>query len=144
MLAFTFTALAVIHFYWACGGQWGLHAVIPTNLSGTKMLNPGTLITLGVGLSLLLVAGLYGAVSKEFKWGVLTRIKAISYGIVPLVFLLRAVGDFKYVGFFKVVNTTEFAFWDSVFFTPLCVLISLLGFLLLRLSAAGFSSKNIL
>jgi catechol 2,3-dioxygenase-like lactoylglutathione lyase family enzyme len=41
------------------------------------------------------------------------------------VFLLRAVGDFRLVGFFKRVRGTPFARWDTRLFSPLCVALGL-------------------
>jgi hypothetical protein len=41
-----------------------------------------------------------------------------------LVFLVRAVGEFKLVGFFKRVRGTSFARWDTWLFSPLCLGIS--------------------
>jgi hypothetical protein len=50
--------------------------------------------------------------------------------IIAIGFLLRAVGDFKYVGFFKKIKVTQFATYDTKYFSPLCVVISILGFIL--------------
>ena len=40
-------------------------------------------------------------------------------------FAARAVGDFRFVGLFKRVRGTRFACWDSLLFTPLCLVIAL-------------------
>lgn len=40
---------------------------------------------------------------------------------VALVFTARAVGDFRYLGFFKQVRNTRFAYWDTRLFAPLCL-----------------------
>jgi len=42
-----------------------------------------------------------------------------------LVLLARAVGDFKYVGFFKTVRASRFAVLDTWFYSPLCALLAL-------------------
>jgi hypothetical protein len=55
----------------------------------------------------------------------------IGLWIIPIIFSLRAIGDFKYIGFFKQVKATEFARLDTVFYSPLCVMIALIGFILL-------------
>ncbi|MDY7394845.1 DUF3995 domain-containing protein [Aureibaculum sp. 2210JD6-5] len=56
----------------------------------------------------------------------------LTYGtwIIPAIFLLRAIGDFKYIGFFKRVKSTDFAKLDTKFFSPLCLTISTLGILI--------------
>lgn len=38
------------------------------------------------------------------------------------VLVLRAVGEFKYVGFFKRVKGSKFATYDSWLFSPFCLL----------------------
>jgi hypothetical protein len=43
------------------------------------------------------------------------------------VFLLRAIGDFRYVGFFKRVHKTAFARNDSLIYSPLCLLLAALA-----------------
>src|SRR6266403_2083334 len=50
-----------------------------------------------------------------------------------LVFALRAVGNLRTFGFFKIVKGTPFADWDTWFYSPLCVLIALLVVGLARL-----------
>ena len=40
------------------------------------------------------------------------------------IFVLRALGDFQYVGFSKRIRGTQFAHWDDRIFSPLCLLIA--------------------
>ena len=37
----------------------------------------------------------------------------------------RAIGDFKYVGFFKRVRGSKFARMDTLVYSPLCLLLAL-------------------
>ena len=55
-----------------------------------------------------------------------------EYGriIIPGLFVLRSIGDFKYAGLFKKIKNTEFAKMDTKFFTPLCLLITALGIII--------------
>jgi hypothetical protein len=46
--------------------------------------------------------------------------------LIAGVFMLRAIGEFKYVGFFKKVRKTAFGLNDTKFYSPLCLLIGLL------------------
>ncbi|MGR6127766.1 DUF3995 domain-containing protein [Paenibacillus sp. SER-28] len=48
-----------------------------------------------------------------------------SYGVglLSCVFILRSIGDFKWVGFFKRKKGTVFAKWDTVLYSPLCFLL---------------------
>ena len=132
LLTLVFLILAIIHLSWAIGSTWGLESALPTNPNTQeKIINPGTAMTLIVALGLLGCAFIY-FINPEpgnpknwiFDWG---RI------IVPALFLLRAIGDFKYVGLTKKVIGTRFAIMDSKFYTPLCLLITATGILIILL-----------
>jgi len=41
---------------------------------------------------------------------------------VGVVLVLRAIGDFKYVGFFKRVRRSDFAKFDNWIYSPFCFL----------------------
>ncbi|MFT6338612.1 MAG: hypothetical protein ACI86M_000618 [Saprospiraceae bacterium] len=130
VLAITFCLLSLIHFNWAIGGIWGFDNALPTNEDGERILNPRKIDSFIVGLGLLgfsvfylYVAGIIclpisELISKYLKW------------IVPSIFILRAIGDFRYVGLFKKVKNTNFGRFDTAFFTPLCFLIGFLGYLI--------------
>lgn len=45
---------------------------------------------------------------------------ALSFGL-----LARAIGEFKYLGFFKRVHGSRFARLDSLVYSPLCLLLAL-------------------
>jgi len=51
---------------------------------------------------------------------------------MAVVFAARAVGDFKYVGFFKSIKGTTFALWDTRVYSPLNVVVAALAGLSLR------------
>jgi hypothetical protein len=126
--------LSLLHFYWAFGGQMWFDSVLPTNSGGTKMLNPSMLTTLTVAFGLLFLAFITVANigfldnyinRKYFRYGVL---------IIAVIFILRAVGEFKFVGFFKTITGTQFAANDTWIFSPLCLLIAFLSFLIFILN----------
>jgi len=50
------------------------------------------------------------------------------------VFLARAIGDFRFVGFFKRVHGSRFAHWDTALYSPLCLVI---GLAIVALNVAG-------
>lgn len=128
LLTLIFMVLAIIHFYWAFGGRWGFEAALPTNLTGKKVLNPRSIHSLlvGVGLSVFVCFYLLLVIFPEIVIHV-WRINSVAW-VIPSIFLLRAVGDFKYVGFFKKIKTTQFAKMDNQLYSPLCTLIAFLGF----------------
>jgi len=60
----------------------------------------------------------------------------LNYGVSVItgIFLLRAIGEFRYVGFFKKIKTTPFGQRDTKYYSPLCLLIGIMGILLELLS----------
>ncbi len=46
-------------------------------------------------------------------------------GVIGALFVLRAIGEFRLVGFFKRVRGTAFARWDTALFSPLSLAIGL-------------------
>ena len=95
------TVLIIIHFYWAVGGTWRFANALPTNEVGERVLNPRKIDSaiIGTGLGLFLFYFLiYGQIIKValHDW-------LMEYGVLTIsgIFLLRAIGDFKYVGFFS-------------------------------------------
>jgi len=125
LTACVFAALALLHVYWAAGGGWGHAAAVPTGgAGGARLFNPSRASTLAVAaglfLAALVVLGRLGVRAAPlpgwvFVWG---------GWVIALVFLARAVGEFRYVGLFKRVRGTDFANWDTWLYTPLCLFIA--------------------
>ena len=129
-LALIFIALSFIHFYWVLGGHWAFNNAIPTNENGQKVLAPSNIDTIIVGGILLLFALIYlsqiAFINLKFPdW----LIKYATF-FIPVVFILRAIGDFKYVGFLKSVVNTEFSYMDTFFYSPLCLVIGFSGLII--------------
>lgn len=129
ILSTTFLILAIIHFNWIFGGTFGLEASLPTNLEGKRILNPKPIGAAIVGLGLSFFCLFYliksGLVNNPFP----NSIFSLAEWIIPIIFLLRAVGEFKYVGFFKKVKQTTFGKYDTKLFSPLCLIIAIMGFI---------------
>ncbi len=119
-----FVAIASIHFYWAFGGQWGIDSALPKSVDGERMLSPGPLATIIVGLGLLLFGALFLIKLNILDLAIPEVVS--NYGLWGIggIFALRALGDFRYVGFFKKIKNTSFAKKDSMFFIPLCLFFS--------------------
>ncbi len=126
--------ISLIHVYWAAGGRWGLAESLPER-NGAKAFQPGRFATLVVALIFGCMAFFY-----LYKIGWLTPLNTIvpdwltRYGLWLLagIFLLRAIGDFRYVGFFKRVRGSRFSQLDTKFYSPLCLLVSVNSFLLIN------------
>lgn len=131
LILFTiFTSLACIHFYWFFGGEFGLEKVVPTRGSHTRVLSIPKFATLIVALVLLIFGFAYLVKTGLIYVQVLNSVTKYGYWIIPSIFILRAIGDFKYVGFFKKIKNTEFARADSKWFAPLCLIIGIFGILI--------------
>ncbi len=129
-LFLVFTILGFIHFNWVFGGKWGFEKTLPTKETGERVLNPKKYDSAIVGLALTSFGLFYllktGLIDIQMpNW-------LVTYGgwIIPGIFILRAIGEFKYLGFFKKIKNTEFGKLDSKLFSPLCMVIGIVGILL--------------
>ena len=134
LLALIFAILGFFHLYWAAGGRFGGGAVIPTS-GGERLFNPspfGTIIIAGALFAAMLVV-----LGRLKIWGAFVPGWIFYSGtwVIALLFLLRSFGDFRYVGFFKSVTDTNFARLDTVLYSPLCLLIAVIAFLISRYEA---------
>ena len=113
-------ALSGLHVYWALGGRWGGAAAVPTRPGGPPTFAPSEAGTLAVAAALAVAAYLIlvrGGLARPVGPGWLYAAGAWGLG---LVFVARAVGDFRYVGLFKRVRGTPFAVRDDWLYVPLC------------------------
>ena len=121
-----FLSLALLHLYWVLGGQIGLTAVIPV-ANNRPLFKPTPLITSGVIIALFTAALLVFSNLYRFLPAWLTLGGTLG---LALIFLLRALGEFHYVGFFKRIKDTAFARNDTLIYSPLCLFLSLSCFLI--------------
>ena len=126
-LSSIFFVLSLLHVYWALGGKWGFHKVIPIDANGETIFNPKKQHSLVVGLCLLVFALHYLLQSDLLSFNGFDRAPLFVGWIIPILFILRAIGDFNYIGFFKKVKNTGFAKLDTRFYTPLCFIIGVMG-----------------
>ncbi len=127
LLFIVFLFLSGIHIYWGFGGRWGRDTAVPSNEKNEIVLKPKAIDCFIVGLALL-GFGLFVLVKVELL-NMLLPLWMTDYllWIISLIFVLRATGDFKYVGFFKKIKNTDFGVLDTKYFSPLCLLIGILG-----------------
>lgn len=128
-----FLFLSSLHFYWALGGKWGSGTVLPTksDANNQKALNPGIVPTLIVAFGLL-AFGLFPLIITDMIPFELPHwLEKSGLWILAGIFGLRAIGDFRYVGFFKKHKNTKFGRNDTKYYSPLCLLICLTAFALI-------------
>ena len=119
--------LSGLHVYWSFGGLWGSAAVVPTKAnSNAQLFEPSPFATLVVALALLTAALVVLLRAEIFPLPLPSWTAQIGAWVIAAVFLLRATGDFRYVGFFKKVRNTAFARMDSRLYSPLCLALALL------------------
>lgn len=134
LLAVIFGVISLFHLYWAAGGTLGKSVAVPTvaasGRGSRRAFEPSAAGTILVACAFLLaiavVLGQLGFLGdtvphRIFRW---------ATWAMALVFFLRAIGEFRLVGFFKKVNDTPFAYWDTWLFSPLCLLIAIIAFTL--------------
>lgn len=97
-----------MHFYWAAFGTGEGSAAIP-EVDGVPAFKPSKAGTAAVGLVLLGTAAI-----------VLLHVELLLAGAAA-VLVLRAIGDFRLVGFFKRVKGSRFARLDTRLYSPLCL-----------------------
>lgn len=121
-----FLFLSALHVYWAVGGRCGSQAVFPTKDDRTAPTMPGAIPTLMVAVGLLFVA-LFMLVQAGLLNFVLPGwLNTYGLWILALLFIVRAIGEFRYVGFFKKIRNTKFGQYDTKYYSPLCLSIGVL------------------
>lgn len=125
-----FFILSMIHFSWALGSSWGFEDAIPKNEEGEPMLNPKKIDSIIVGMGLLIFGCFYLIKAEIIEFTLPDLIISIAGWVIPGIFMVRAIGDFRYVGFTKKVKSTAFAQKDSKYYAPLCLVIAGIGFAL--------------
>ncbi|NOT76332.1 MAG: DUF3995 domain-containing protein [Cyclobacteriaceae bacterium] len=132
-----FLFLSGLHFYWAFGGTWGELTSLPSKPDGTLFFKPGIVSTLVVAFGLLFFAtvtfmnlGWIDLHTTNEISAIAQRFVKIVTMIIGFIFLLRAVGNFSYVGFFKKIKGTPFGINDSKYYSPLCLFIGTASFLI--------------
>ncbi|MGA9322915.1 MAG: DUF3995 domain-containing protein [Xanthobacteraceae bacterium] len=120
--------VAAVHIYWAAGGKVGKGAAIPS-ANGRAVIKPSTFGTAMVAVGLCAMAAL---VALRIGWLDLPALPGnsvvveIGTWLIAVVFALRAIGDFRYVGFFKRIRDGKFARLDTLVYSPLCAFLALL------------------
>jgi Protein of unknown function (DUF3995) len=119
-----FFALALLHAWWALGGR-SADAVIPQR-GGTALFRPGRIATWAVAVALACAGAI--VLGRMGWWSLPVGMLPFTGGCWTLATVLaaRAVGDFRYVGFFKREHASRFARYDSRLYSPLCLALAVI------------------
>ena len=119
----TFAFIAGWHFKMAFFGVPGERNAVPS-VDGKPLFEPSKTATVAVGVVLLLFAALVAATAGLVATGIPHYLLAWACYALALGLLARAIGEFKYVGFFKKVRGSKFARMDTILYSPVCLLLS--------------------
>ncbi|MBF0469312.1 MAG: DUF3995 domain-containing protein [Desulfamplus sp.] len=122
ILAVSFVIIAVLHIFWALGFKFDIRNMIPV-VNGEPVFTPGPVGTFIVAIVLFGFAGVSLALGYPTKVPInylpFLKPAGIAIGVILLV---RAVGDFKYAGFFKRIKDSNFAKYDYWLYSPFCLI----------------------
>jgi hypothetical protein len=125
-MATILAALSILHVFWGVRGGSTSSGFVP-EADGEPLFRPRPVdcfaVAAALALAAFLVLSVRGIVASPlpFLW---TRVGATGVGAA---FLLRSIGEFRYVGFFKRVRDTRFGRLDTLVFSPLCLLLGVAG-----------------
>ena len=130
--SFILISISMIHFYWAFGGKKGVESALPSHSDGKKLFKPRYIETFAVAFILLGFACFFLQKIKSITIPFLSdKIVTIGLGIIASIFIIRAIGDFRYLGFFKRIKNSSFAEKDTKYYSPLCLFIGLSAIVLI-------------
>ena len=121
-IALSLFAIAIVHFYWGLLSLDGEAVLVPEH-EGRPVYTPRNSDFLDVAAALILGCVVVAARGDLLHSPMPTAWTHASTFGVGLVLVARAIGDFRYVGFFKRVRDTEFAEWDTRLFSPVSFLL---------------------
>lgn len=121
--------LAAFHFYWLLGGRVGFATAMPEKMRGVvsaeKTRPSFKMATFLVGLGLAVCGFIVLANAMYFKTLIPDNYLLWAARIIGVVFLIRAMGDFRYVGLFKKKTDDPFARMDTILYIPICIVVGL-------------------
>jgi hypothetical protein len=116
--------LAAVHAYWAGGGHQLKSAAIPER-EGEALFAPSVVGTALVALALFAAALLIALRLGVIVVPIPAIVSTVDCWLLAAIFIMRAIGEFRYVGFFKRVTRSRFARWDTALYSPLCLTLGL-------------------
>jgi hypothetical protein len=122
-VSLAFALLSLWHVYMAIRPTSGASGAVPS-VEGKPLFVPSRRATLAVAVVLLMFAGLVAATGRLVFVGMPpVALTWLSYALACGL-LARAVGDFRYVGFFKRVRDSRFATLDTRVYSPLSLVLA--------------------
>jgi hypothetical protein len=125
MLAGILGTISLLYLYWALGGMWLTDKSAPV-VDGKPLIRMSRTSALGAACATFMLAAVPVISMRPL-------LRKCMLALIMAAFAYRAVGDFRYMGFFKSVNNSSFSRWDTRVYSPFALLVSVLaGFLIFR------------
>jgi hypothetical protein len=126
IVCLTLFLLSLIHLYWGFGGTWASNVAVPTDENNRKIFTPKLFECLVVAIGLFMCTLFILMTVEIISFTLPGWLMKYGLWVLAFVFLLRSIGEFRYVGFFKKINSTPFARSDTKYYSPLCLTLGLL------------------
>jgi len=123
--------VALLHFYWSFGGLYGFDSASP-KVEGQKEFKVAKILIFIVACLIACLAIL--AILLTSNNSPLKELLPYFGYAVSAVFIVRAIGDFQYLGFFKKVYNSSFSKKDTLYFSPLCLMLGVAFIILSKYS----------
>lgn len=105
------------------GGKWLTDKASPV-VDGKPLIHMTRIRALGAAFASFLIAAVPVVSMRPF-------LRRCILVLIMAAFAYRAVGDFRYFGFFKSAQDTPYSSWDTRVYSPVALLVSVLAGLLI-------------
>lgn len=113
------------HLYWGFGGRAGAGVSLPQREDGSPAVKETAVGALAVGIVLALVLLLLLGFAGLIRLPVPHWLLKTAIVLWATLFTLRALSWSRYFGLFKRVRNTSFARYDSLLYSPACLVLGL-------------------
>ena len=126
LAAAALAAIALLHVYWGIAGVSGRSAALP-EVDGRPVFQPSRAACFGVAAALFAATCVLLVSAGHLPSLGLPWLGAVGAATVGAGLVARAIGDFRYVGFFKRIHGSDFALLDTRLFSPFCLALGVLA-----------------
>ncbi|MDF7673978.1 DUF3995 domain-containing protein [Acetobacteraceae bacterium ESL0709] len=116
-----------IHLYWGLGGKGLVMYALPVKADGEYYFRPGKIALFMIpflSMALFLIFIMFDSIESKFRYA------HFLFLILGIMFVVRAIGDFRSCGFFKHKVSSIFWLYDTYLYTPGAVLVAVMQFIL--------------
>lgn len=123
-IAIVLGVVGLIHLYWLAGGQAGLRIAVPYRVDRAEPLFVPRRFETGIVMLLFWLAAAMILLHAHKLHAPLPPWIPVAAGwTLAAVFLIRGIGEFRYLGIFKRYRGSDFARMDTLIYSPLCLLL---------------------